>query len=212
MKDNERYTKESLYRMLKYSSVAISGQPGAGRSTLLANLKPFLVQLGWEFFSGGEWSRQFSIEAGNKDPDELTHHLATDYGEEVDHQIDAAMRTKLSDPQTHVAVESWIAGWNMRGLPHVLKVLLLCDTALRIDRIVNRDNITVEETKQHLKERESANFGKWKQMYQTDDFWDPKYYDLVIDTYSHGPKETLDVVLQTLGYFEHSKLIGNTYY
>jgi len=117
------------------------------------------------------------------------------------------MRKKLSDPEIHVAVESWIAGWNMRGFPHVLKVLLLCDTALRIDRIVNRDNITVTEAKRHLKVRENANFGKWKKMYHTDDFWDSKHYDLVIDTYSHGPQETLDLVLQALGYFENSKKI-----
>ena len=111
------------------------------------------------------------------------------------------MRKKLSNPVVHVAVESWIAGWNMRGLSHVLKVLLMCDDALRIDRIVNRDNLTVEEAKQHMYEREQANVAKWKRMYGTDDFWDPKYYDLVINTYSHGPGEALDIVLQALGYY-----------
>jgi len=192
-------------KKLKYSSVAISGQPGAGRTTLLANLKSYLVPLGWEFFSGGDWSRQFSVKAGKKDSNDPTHHLATDYGEDVDYQIDTEMRKKLSNPQTHVAIESWIAGWNMRGFSHVLKVILLCDGALRIDRIVNRDNITVEAAKKHLRERESANLGKWKKMYKTDDFWDPKHYDLIIDTYSHAPRETLDLVLQELGYYKNNK-------
>ena len=192
-------------KKIKYSSVAISGQPGAGRTTLLANLKSYLVPLGWEFFSGGDWSRQFSVKAGNKDPNDPTHHLATDYGEDIDYQIDTAMRKKLSNPQTHVAIESWIAGWNMRDLPHVLKVLLLCDSALRIDRIVNRDNTTVETAKKHLRERESANFGKWKKMYKSEDFWDSKHYDLIIDTYSHSPSETLDLVLNALGYYENNK-------
>lgn len=186
---------------LKYSSVAISGRPGAGRSTLLKNLRQHLEPLGWEFFSGGDWSRQFSIAAGKQDPNDLKHHKATDYGDEVDHQIDTAMRKKISDPTVHMAIESWIAGWNARDLPHVLKVLLMCDDALRIDRIVNRDNITVEEAKQHIHGREEANIGKWKRMYGVDDFWEPKHYDLAINTYSHGPKETLDLVLQALGYF-----------
>lgn len=188
-------------KSLKYSSVAISGRPGAGRSTLLKNLKEFLVPLGWETFSGGDWARRFAIESGKHDANDPKHHKATDYGDEIDHQIDAAMRQKLSAPDTHVAVESWIAGWNMRGLPHVLRVLLMCDDALRIDRIVNRDNVTVEEAKSHLWERESANLTKWKRMYGVDDFWEPKYYDLVINTYSHGPRETLNLVLQALGYF-----------
>jgi len=147
MKDIKKIKKKSLPKKLKYSSVAISGQPGAGRTTLLVNLKPYLVPLGWEFFSGGDWSRQFSVKAGKKGSNDPTHHLATDYGEDVDYQIDTEMRKKLSTPQTHVAIESWIAGWNMRGLSHVLKVLLLGDGALRIDRIVNRDNITVEAAK-----------------------------------------------------------------
>lgn len=187
---------------LKYASVAISGRPGAGRSTLLNNLTPFLEPLGWKFFSGGDWARQFAIESGKHKADDPKHHKATDYGDDVDHKIDAAMREKLTDTGTHMAIESWIAGWNMRGLKHVLKVLLMCDDALRIDRVVNRDNLTVDEAKRHIRDREESNIGKWKRMYGVIDFWDPKYYDLVINTYSSGPKETLNLVLQALGYFD----------
>ena len=189
---------------LTYSSVAISGAPGAGRSTLLKNLRPILEPMGFEFFSGGDWARQFSIQAGKHRADDPTHHLATDYGEDIDHKIDLALREKLSDTSVHVAVESWIAGWNMRGLPHVLKVLLMCDDSLRIDRIVNRDGVSVEEAKKHLRMREESNLGKWSAMYNVGekDFWDPKYYDLIINTYAHGPKQTLDIVLQAMGYFK----------
>ena len=187
---------------MKYASVAISGRPGAGRSTLFKNLHPHLSPFGWEFFSGGDWSRQFSIKQGKHDPKDPKHHLSTDYGDDIDYQIDQALREKISDPLTHMAVESWIAGWNARGLPHVLKVLLMCDDALRIDRVVNRDNVTVDEAKEHLRAREDANIGKWKRLYGVEDFWDPKYYDLVINTYSHGPGETLELVLQALGYYK----------
>ena len=186
---------------LKYSSIAISSKPGAGRSTLLKNLATVLVPLGWETFSGGDWSRKFAIEQGNHQASDPTHHFAVDIPDEKDLQIDQGMRAKLANPNAHFAVESWIAGWNMRGLPHVLKVLLMCDDALRIDRIVNRDGIGVEEAKKHLKERELSNVAKWKRMYGVDDFWDPKYYDLVINTYSYGPMEVRDLVLQALGYF-----------
>lgn len=188
---------------LKYSSVAISGSPGAGRSTLLKNLTSYIEPLHWETFSGGDWARQFAVKNGKHDPHDPTHHYATDYGEDIDHQIDLSLREKLSNPDAHVAVESWIAGWNMRGLKHVLKVLLMCDDSLRIDRVVNRDNMSVEKAKTHLQDRENANLEKWSKMYHVPptDFWDPKHYDLVINTYSHGPQETLNLVLHALGYF-----------
>lgn len=186
---------------LKYSSIAISGPPGAGRSTLLKNLKPYLEPLQFEFFSGGDWARQFAIQSGKHNSEDVTHHKATDYGDDVDLKIDVALRDKLSDPSIHVAVESWIAGWNMRGLKHVLKVLLMCDDSLRIDRVVNRDNLSVDEAKRHLWEREDTNLTKWERMYNTRNFWDPKHYDLIINTYSHGPMETLDLVLQAIGYY-----------
>lgn len=183
---------------LRYSSIAISGPPGAGRSTLLRNLKPIVEPWGWQTFSGGDWARKFAIENGKHPASDPRHHKATDYGDEVDYQIDTAMREKLSDTKAHYVVESWIAGWNMRGLPHVLKILLQCDDALRIDRLVNRENLTVEEAKAHIQERQEANFSKWKRMYNVTDFWDPKYYDLVIDTYSNGPNQTLEFVLSKL--------------
>jgi predicted cytidylate kinase len=182
----------------RYSSIAISGPPGAGRSTLLKNLKPIVESWGWTTFSGGEWARQFAINNGNHDVDDKTHHMATDYDDAIDHEIDAKMREKLSDPLAHFAVESWIAGWNMRGLPHVCKVLLQCDDSLRIDRLVNRDNLSVDEAKAHIYARQEANFKKWNRMYSVSDFWDVKYYDLVIDTYSNGPKQTFDIVIEHL--------------
>jgi predicted cytidylate kinase len=191
------------HKPLKYSSIAISGPPGAGRSTLLKNLKQIVEPLGWESFSGGDWSRQFAVEAGKHKVDDKTHHYAEDVSEEIDHQIDLALREKLSNPEAHVVVESWIAGWNMRGIKHILKVLLICDDALRIDRIVNRDNISVDAAKAHIRDREESNLSKWSRMYNVpkEDFWNIKYYDLVLNTYSHGQKETLDLVLQALGYF-----------
>lgn len=182
-----------------YRNVAISGKPGVGRSTLFTNLKAVLEPLGWKFFSGGEFSRQYAIEHGLFDKKNSFHHNASLYSDKIDLKIDVEMRKKL-EKEDNFVVESWIAGYNMRNVLGVLKVLLVCDEALRIDRIVNRDNLGVEEAKHHLREREETNIEKWGRMYGTSDFWHPKYYDLVIDTYSSGRMETLGKILDKLGY------------
>jgi cytidylate kinase len=88
----------------------------------------------------------------------------------------------------------------------VLKVLLICsDDAIRVDRIVNRDNISVEEAKHWIKQRETENITQWKKLYGNYDFWGSKYYNLVIDTYASGPLETVGKVLDKLGYNIHTK-------
>jgi len=81
--------------------------------------------------------------------------------------------------------------------------------AVRVDRIVNRDNVSVAKAKDHIFEREQKNLGKWTRMYQKEwrewvgqdeiDFYSFDLYDLVIDTYSYDREETLNLVLQKLG-------------
>jgi len=66
--------------------------------------------------------------------------------------------------------------------------------------VVNRENIGVEEAKDWIKQREEENIIKWQRLYGNYDFWHPKYYDLVIDTYSSGQMETVGKVLDKLAY------------
>ena len=98
-----------------------------------------------------------------------------------------------------------------QGVEGVLKVLLVCEDSLRIDRLVNRDGITVDEAKIKIKQREYENAKKWTRVYQKEwqlwlpkdkqkpfDFWRPDLYDLVIDTYSNSKEETLKKVMEVL--------------
>jgi len=86
-------------------------------------------------------------------------------------------------------------------MKNTIRVLLICkDNALKIDRVVNRDKISVAMAKKYIKEREEANFREWRKYYGNYNFFDPKYYQLTIDTYTSGPMETLGKVLDKLGF------------
>src|SRR3990167_6377284 len=112
-------------------------------------------------------------------------------------------------------IQSHLAGFDVQEIEGVFKILVVCEDDegndkkdIRIDRLVNRDKISVEEAKNEVIEREKRNLEKWRRLYADNDeawvYWDKKYYDLIIDTYSHNKEETLKIALKALGFLESS--------
>ena len=186
---------------LTSTHIAISGSVCSGKGTLARNLKPYLEPLGWKFFSGSAFAHSFAPQFYDAQiVQNRHHHTAQDYSDETDRQIDQKMRDIFMH-ETHQVIESWISGYNARGISGVLKVLLTCSHPdVVVERIMNRDNCTVEKAKEHLNAREQANLSKWTRLYGDQGFFDPKNFDLIIDTYSSGPMETLGKVLDAIHY------------
>jgi cytidylate kinase len=172
-------------------------------------------KIGWQAYSGGGFMREYAIEKGYFSAKNTTHHSSADYPADFDRQVDYAVRDRLTR-EDKLIMEAWLSGFLAQGIPDVLKVLVICsEDAVRIDRIVNRDMISVDDAKKHVHDREMQNRTKWCSMYAKEwqdwvvtpgtlsskteiDFWHPKLYDLVIDTYRHSREETLDIVLHAL--------------
>jgi cytidylate kinase len=102
-----------------------------------------------------------------------------------------------------------LAGFNAQGIPGVFKILVVCtdqqgndQTAIRIDRIVNREGISVEEAKVEVSKREENDLAKWRKLYAKNDpnwvYFNTSYYDLVINTYDHNQQESLRLALSAL--------------
>lgn len=178
--------------LLKYRNITISGGVSSGKNTLLDNLKPYLTPLGWKFAHGGQLLRDFAKE--------YVQPVATLVDKDFHNYIDNRTKDLLTKEGNYV-IEAWLSGFMSRDLKDTLRVLLICsDDALRIDRVANRDKVSIDEAKKFIKEREDINFKEWKRIYGDYNFWDPKYYNLVIDTYSSGPMETVGKVLDKLKY------------
>ncbi len=200
---------------MKYRNVTISGLPGSGSTTLLKLLRASLESEGWKGFSGGEFMRAYAVEKGIFRPEAGTHHNAGHYDDAFDNKVDMGMRDKLQHEEKWI-LESWLSGFLAQGVDGVLKVLIRCsDDAVRIDRVVNRDQVTVEDAKRNMHDRYIANLTKWSRLYKAEwnewvvkagkvkksdpiDFWRPDLYDLVIDTYSSSRGNTLETVIKAL--------------
>jgi cytidylate kinase len=199
----------------QYKNITISGLPGSGSTTLLELLKEELEDNGWIAFSGGEFMRAYAIEQGLYDPTVSSHHSATVYGEDFDRKVDYGIREKVSEDEKWI-IESWLSGFMAQNVPGTLKVLMVCSNdAIRIDRLVNRDGVDVEEAKKNISNRYKSNLDKWSRMYDKEwqqwvvetgkakasdpiDFWRADLYDLVIDTYSNNKEQTLNLVLDAI--------------
>lgn len=184
---------EKPFSSPNFRNITVSGRAANGATTLSKGLSE---KLGWQLINAGELVRIYTKEKGI--PLELTSQTPDKYHLDLDNFIKEKLKS-----QDQLIIESWLSGFDAQGIPGVFKIYVDCsDDTLRIDRLVNRDKITIRQAKKHLKVREEENIRKWEKLYHTRDFWNPKLYDFTIDTYAYGPTETLELTLKALGYYK----------
>ncbi len=181
--------------------ITVSGRIAAGSTTLAKNLSK---ELDWRHIEGGDifWERvRARLGLDSKD----TNKRPDDEDKIFDEEL-----KKIIKEDRDLVLETKLAGFNAQGVEGVFKVLVICQDEngqdhidIRIDRFINREESTVEEAKAELIERERNDIEKWRKIYAGGDpewvYWDPKYYDLVINTYSHNPTDSLKMVLEKIG-------------
>ncbi len=184
--------------------ITVSGRIGSGSTTLAKGLAQ---TLGWRHLEGGEvfWEAVrkkmgLSAKDTNLRPDE------------EDELFDAELKRILTEDK-HVILETKLGGFNAQGIEGIFKILMLCEdtagndhTEIRIDRLVNREKMSVEQAKEEVLNREKNDVEKWRRLYAQGDanwvYWDKKYYDLVINTFTHNPDQSLQDALSAIGYKE----------
>jgi len=176
-----------------FHNITVSGKIATGTSTLAKNL---VKALNWQYINIGALQREFDRKHNIHENKQGAAARSDDH----ERGMEEMTKQKLAQ-EKGLIYEAWLSGFVAREIPGVLRVLTTCSSeAIRIDRVVNRDHVSVEEAKQWIKRRESENIKKWQKLYGQYDFWDPKYYHLVIDTYAFGPMQTLGKVLDKLNF------------
>lgn len=188
--------------------IAVSGKIGAGSTTLARHLAK---ALSWKHIEGGEifW------EAVRKRMDLLPKDTNLRPDEE-DELFDKQLKNILHHDR-HIVLETKLAGFNAQGIDGIFKILVICEDkngddqpGIRIDRLVNREKIPVDEAKEEVVEREKNDIAKWQKLYANGDpnwaYWNKSYYDLVINTYNHNQEEAFQMALNAIGYDTASKM------
>ncbi len=185
-------------KISKIKNITISGKICVGSSTLA---KALAKKLSWRYINIGDFFRDYCKKHGLKLED--TEARSDKVRRKVDYKgREALIRDK------NIVYEAKLGGFFAQGIEDVLKVLLVCDDSLRIDRYCNRENVTVAEAKKSIRKRESQNHKVWSKTYRLEwnkwiggkpiNFYSPEKYDLVIDTFKNSKEETLKKVLSKL--------------
>ncbi len=171
-----------------YSKITISGRICTGKSTLFPLLQK---KLGWPTFSASQFFRNWakSHSASLQKAEEQNPHLTRD--------VDVGMQKRLKE-EKHLIVEGWMAGIMADKIPGVLRILLTCEDTERIRRLSMRDGLSIGEARRKITEREKSWSEKLETIYHRNDFFDPKNYNLIIDTTNTTPDQMLALVLKYL--------------
>ena len=181
-------------------NITISGRIGTGKTTLASNLARALH---CKALDGGKLFRKYAKEYG--------FHISKT--QEIPDAFDRAFEEKTKEilqTEKHEIIQSHLAGFTAQGIPGVFKILVICKNSegedkpsIRIDRIMNRDGASASEAKKEVIEREERLLKKFRKLYVNNDpdwvYWDPKYYDLIINTFDHNAEESLRIVLKAIG-------------
>src|SRR3989337_4161952 len=168
-----------------YRSIAISGPIAAG-STSTAKLLSEKLKIPYKV--AGNFFRDYMQK----------HNIPLPEKEKVPDEVERKVDSELSDliaSKKPIIIDGLYIAYFARNMPHVLKVLLTCDQKVRINRALTRTHTHVETAKD-VRRRDRAHDAKFRKLYADEDFLDPKFFDLVIDTTDTKPEEVSENIIK----------------
>lgn len=168
---------------MAYRSIVISGPIASGTST---TAKALSEKLNLQYHSAGDFFRQYMLDHN------IPLYDKSQIPDELDRKIDQEL-TGLAASEKRVVIDADYIGYFTREMPQILKVLLTCDYDTRIARALARVH-THTETQEEIKKREEGLDKKFRKLYANENFLDPKFFDLVIDTTSTRAEEVVTTI------------------
>lgn len=168
---------------MKYKSIAISGQIASGTSTAA---KSVAEKLNLKYESAGDFFRKYV----------LKHNIPLYDKEQIPDELDCEIDKKLAElaKSNGYSIDAHYIGYFTKDSPKVLRILLTCDDEVRLKRAQARTH-THTETPKEIKKREDGLDKKFRKLYADEDYLDPKFFDLIIDTTNKSKEEVTEKIV-----------------
>jgi len=174
--------------------ICISGMTGSGKSIVA---KKLAAKYGLGYFSGGNALKTLAHEEGY-DPDirgwwETAEGLRFLQQRMGDPAFDRRIDEKLLElaEQGNVVLDSWTMPWLLK---EGFKIWLEASPQVRAKRVVNRDDISIEEAVKALKEKDERTRQIYNGLYGFDLGHDLSPFNLVLATDELDPDEVFHAV------------------
>jgi CMP/dCMP kinase len=172
--------------------ISIGGKPGSGKSTVA---KLLAKKLKLKHYSNGDFMREMAKER-NLSLLELSKIAETD--KSIDLELDKR-QIELGKKENNFIIDSRLG---FHFIPNSKKVFLDADIEIRAKRILNdrRDtekNASLKEAMKNILTREKSESKRYLQYYNLDPY-NPKNYDLVVDTTNENPESVTNKVLKSI--------------
>jgi len=171
-----------------FSSLAVSGQCYAGKSTLCRILS---MKLNWAHVNVGNEYRKVAklkglqIEKFGSIPDTLLR--------QIDDQIRQRIQTK-----GNIIWDGRLACYLARDNTKVFKIYCVADLDVRAERSANRDKMPFEEAKRKVLTRDVEEADVFKRLYGIANPYNPRWVNLRLDTSFNSPEALANVVIRAL--------------
>jgi len=169
-------------------TVAVSGLPGSGKTTLA---KKLAEKLGLKYISLGMIFREIAKEKGLS-LEELS--LIAEKDPSIDNLIDSKAREE--GRKGCVVIDGHISAWILKDIAHI-RIVVIAPPKVRIERIARRDGKRFEDALREVRIREESELRRYKKFYGID-INDLTDVDLVINTYKFNEVETLNIALEAI--------------
>lgn len=179
-----------LYR---YQNIAVSGQIAVGSTSLS---KALCQKLSWPLREGNQIFRDISMQMGF-DLEKNPHEAITDRSDQIDLHVDNETASIL-EKQSSIVVCSKLAGFLSRDIKHTFRILVSAPLDTRIQRYSQDRGHKIEEAQRLIELREIEDHKKFSRLYGEHDFFNHKYFNLILDSSKLSIEEEAEKVLEVL--------------
>lgn len=168
--------------------VAVSGRHGAGKTTLA---KAIASHFNLTYVSAGEIFREM---AQNHEMDLIEFTRYAEDHPEIDRQIDQKMQAEAK--KGNRVLDSQLAYYFSKDL-NPINILVFAKEEDVIRRVSEREGISLEKAREEVKTREKNERQRFMDLYGVD-LWDPKDFDLMINTSRISKHKAKKIALESV--------------